>query len=588
MKEVLRLLSFSSLFKKVNTLVIVSVLFSTGGFVSYASASELVAAPLNPHFVEWQKKLDEAKTSSPGKGSTDPLGVDASHGYAPSPVNWSHLDNEIISVYGDADHILRRGSDIPASYDLRPEMPAVRDQDPFGTCWTFSAMAAAESNLIHEKSILTKDDADLSEWYLAYYGYNDESEDLPSFTYDSSEVEYYDAGGDDWRSAAILTRGTGFLEEASAPYPQSAAEAYAPDVKARKYKLNNVLYLGDLGEMEVRLKDSRINTIKEAIMEYGAVSIGICQGSDELYLNPTTKAYYISTAEDKDINHAVTAVGWDDNYAASNFNASYRPASNGAWIVRNSWGDTWGDDGYYYVSYEEGSLNDGVVYDTAAAPDKEKIYQYDPLGLCRFLEYESADPVCFANIFTASRNEKIKSVSFYTSHANSTCTVKIYKDCGNDPTGGTLAAEITKTIAAPGYNTVALDEEITIERNRKFSVVVSVSLPEQTSSSRNNANGSASRTVTSGSPAIPVEYPITGYSEKADASAGQSFISSDGIEWKDLTEESGYEKANVCIKAFGTSDDTDTGGSGGCSTGPVMLMLLSLGALPFIYKGRKQ
>ena len=90
-------------------------------------------------------------------------------------------------------------------------------------------------------------------------------------------------------------------------------------------------------------------------------------------------------------------------------------------------------------------------------------------------------------------------------------------------------------------------------------------------------------------PQIPVEYPISGYSEKATSSAGQSFISSDGIEWKDLTEESGYGNANVCIKAFGTSEHDPAGSSsGGCSTGPVMLILLGLGVLPLIYKGRKQ
>ncbi len=144
-------------------------------------------------------------------------------------------------------------------------------------------MAAAESNLIHEKVILTKDSADLSEWYLAYYGYNDESNELPAFTYPSS-LEYYNAGGDDWRSAAILTRGTGFLEESSAVYPTSAAAAYAADVQTRKYKLKNVLYLGNLGAKEVRLKDSRAETIKEAIRTYGAVSIGIDQGVTVYFL----------------------------------------------------------------------------------------------------------------------------------------------------------------------------------------------------------------------------------------------------------------------------------------------------------------
>ncbi len=560
------MLSFSSLFKKVNTLIIASILLSAGGFASYASASEIVAAPLNPHFVEWQKKIDEAKTSSPAKGSTGDQAAEAFHGYVPSPVNWSHLENEVYSVIKTTN---RLGTN-PASYDLRPEMPAVRNQGGYGTCWTFSAMAAAESNLIHEKTILTKDNADLSEWYLAYYGFNDESEGLPSFTFDSAK-KYYDVGGNDWMSAAILARGTGFLDESSAAYPdpQTEANAYKPDVQARKYKLKNALYLGNLGVKEVRLKDSRINTIKEAIRTYGAVSIGITQGDSDLYLNPTTAAYFIKS-EDSGTNHAVTIVGWDDDYATSNFNASPRPTNKGAWIVRNSWGSSFGDSGYYYVSYEEGSLNDGVAYDTVAAPDKEKVYQYDPLGLCNFLTfYDSVKPAYFANIFRASRNEKINSVSFYTSRPESQCTIEIYKDCGNDPKGGIRVAEKSITIAAPGYNTVDLDSVVEISKYVKFSVVVSILQPDISD------------------PAIPVEYPLTGYSEKATASAGQSFISSDGTTWDDLTKTSGYENANVCIKAFGTSDDTDTGGSSGCSTGPGMILLFSLAVMPFMFRGKK-
>ena len=578
------MLSAPALIKKVNILLLVSAIFISGGFVSAASAGGISAAPLNPKFVEWQKKIDAARTSAQeGGGTGNAAGV--LHGYAPSPVNWSHLDSEVISVYGGAENILKKGSEIPASYDLRPEMPAVRDQDPFGTCWTFSAMAAAESNLIHEKIILTKNNADLSEWYLAYYGYNDESNELPAFTYPSS-LEYYNAGGDDWRSAAILTRGTGFLEEYSAAYPASAAAAYTPDVQARKYKLKNVLYLGNLGAKEVRLKDSRAGTIKEAIRTYGAVSIGIQQDD---YV-AASGAYFKSTDE-LPPNHAVTIVGWDDDYPVSNFTApSNIPRSPGAWIVRNSWGSGWGDSGHYYVSYEEGSLYDGVVYDTVAAPVKEKIYQYDPLGLCNFIDYGSANPVYFANIFTASRNEKIGSVSFYTSYPESSCTVKIYKDCAGDPAGGTLMAVKSIEIAAPGYNTVDLDSEIEIPKNGKFSVVVSIALPAPTMSSGYISQSSASRGSVMMYPQIPVEYPISGYSEKATSSAGQSFISSDGLEWIDLTEESDYAEGNVCIKAFGISDDTDPGGGGGggCSTGPVVLILLGLGVLPIIYKGRKQ
>ena len=570
------LLSFTALIKKVYIFIIITILLSAGGFASYASAVEINAAQLNPLFVEWQNKMDTRKTSGSDKTSTDFFETDSSQGYAPSPVDWSHLDNVAYSVINGGSDSNRRGTTLPVSYDLRllDGIPAVRDQNPFGTCWTFAAMAAAESNLIHDKKILTKDNADLSEWYLAYYGYNDESAELPSFTNNSSK-KYYDVGGDDWRSVAILSRGTGFLDESSAAYPKSTNDIYKPAITARKYKLKNALYLGNLNTKEVRLKDSRKDTIKEAIRTYGAVSIGLTavdtseDGDTNKYYSDTTWAYYKHSAEGSTPDHAVTIVGWDDDYSLDNF--ILKPKAKGAWIIRNSWGTAYHDKGYYYASYEETSLHDGVAYDTAAAPDKERVYQYDPLGLCNFINYPDIKTAYFANIFKASRNEKINSVSFYTSRPNSQGTVKIYKNCGANPIGGTLVAEKSFTLPAPGYNTVDLDSAVAIPNYGKFSVVVSISLPDIAD------------------PAIPVEYPLKDYSEKAKASAGQSFISSDGTAWDDLPTLKDYENANVCIKAFGTLDENpaDTGSGGGCSTGPGMIILLTLAAMPLVFTRKK-
>ena len=50
-------------------------------------------------------------------------------------------------------------------------------------------------------------------------------------------------------------------------------------------------------------------------------------------------------------------VGWDDSYPRRNFGARYgRPPGNGAFLVRNSWGASFGDGGYFWVSYYDRSF----------------------------------------------------------------------------------------------------------------------------------------------------------------------------------------------------------------------------------------
>ena len=58
-----------------------------------------------------------------------------------------------------------------------------------------------------------------------------------------------------------------------------------------------------------------------------------------------------------------------------------RPSNPGAWLARNSWGELYGEGGYFYISYEEGSLKDASVYDVETCGGAgEYVYEYDPLG----------------------------------------------------------------------------------------------------------------------------------------------------------------------------------------------------------------
>ena len=118
-----------------------------------------------------------------------------------------------------------------------------------------------------------------------------------------------------------------------------------------------------------------------------------------------------------------------------------------------------------------------------------------------------------------------------------------------------------------GYHTVRLTRNVPLSGGERFSVAVRVTTPGFLNP-------------------VAVESREAGYTEKADAEPGQSFISADGVSWTDLTTQSGHEKSNVCLKAFTSVSSS----GGGCSFGGesgVSGLLLLLPLVPVLWRRRK-
>jgi C1A family cysteine protease len=460
--------------------------------------------PFNPAFVEYWNEVNQ-----PGHIQRKVV-TSTGHtlGKVPSPVNFSHLAQQPSPLASIT---------LPSSYDLRAlgKMTAVGAQGSCGACWTFATFGALESTLMPAE--------------IRSFSENN-LKDLHGF--DSLPCD----GGNTSFASAYLARWGGPVNTSDDPYQTAVTNTSPPGLPAQKHVQNINVY----ARRTSTAAPGWDNTIlKTALMTDGALHTSM-KWFDAAY-NDATAAYYYSGTLKTD--HDVTLAGWDDNYPVANFN-SPKPPGPGAFLIKNSWGTTWGQGGYFWISYYDTmyAMTDESYSYVDAEPTTNYIrkYDYDPLGLVANYGYNNTT-AWFANIFPAVASEQLAAVSFWVASNASPYTIYVYTNVTGSPIAGTLAATTTGILPLAGYHTVVLPNPVQLTAGQKFSVVVQLTTP-----SANNP--------------IPIEYALANFSSQATASPGQSFISQNGNTWADTTTAYAAT-ANVCLKAFTNGGNSLLGGS---------------------------
>lgn len=359
---------------------------------------------------------------------------------------------------------------LPSKFDLRDSgyITSVKSQSPTGSCWAHATLAAAESNMIMNG--LADNNIDLSESHLTWFTQGLASTDINDPLYGDGEslgnTDFnngaYDRGGNSWRSRAALGRWSGVQLEENAP---PVAERPAVDENLRYTSYGYLVNSDDLDA-------SDHESIKQHLMTTGALYCSYYSDNNK-YSNGEyfDEAYY--NDEIDGTNHAVTIVGWDDNYSKDNFKSDV-PPGDGAWIIKNSWGDWSHNNGYFYLSYYDVSLDYITSFEIVDTSTYNNIYQYDGAMPDSYYRYPSSSFTA-ANVFTAADNETISAAAFYTGEASVPYIVSIYADVEDgDPTSGTLLTTQTGSIPYKGYHVVDLNEAVAVSKGTKFSVVVTL------------------------------------------------------------------------------------------------------------------
>ena len=339
---------------------------------------------------------------------------------------------------------------LPTQYDARNAgyESKLKDQGNTNLCWAYSAMNASEASILKDG---LADSVSLNPTSIAYHRFNREEDMLGNFKGEQSDTDFLNASGNIGIVSTLLSEWYGPVDE-SVPY--NASPFYNS-----KYKLTDAIEISNSSYT----KKEKIKAIKQAILDYGAVTFSYYNARETYYYNPKNET---ST---NGISHACTLIGWDDNIVSSSFLPG-GASQNGGWLVKNSYSSL----PYFYLSYDSDSSQ---VY--AFKYKKSDAFDYN-----YFYDNSLDDSISSlyaiknaANIFEVKKsNQILKAVNIGLSGFNTNCKVKIYTNISDisNPTNGTLVYEKEQVLDFPGYRTIYIDKPVKLTLGTYYSVIIEV------------------------------------------------------------------------------------------------------------------
>ncbi|MCV3754342.1 C1 family peptidase, partial [Ureaplasma zalophigenitalium] len=218
-------------------------------------------------------------------------------------------------------------------------------------CWAYSIVGVSEANIVKNQLYKIPDTLDLSEKSIAFKTKNRDinSDPLGNSNFDIYQTQFWNTGGFTKDAGYAVMQWNNLINETE------DFKGYNFDIP---YKAEDFI--------EIDHKDR--SAIKKYIVKNGAVGFGFSAGETATYYNELT-----STSQKK-YGHAATIIGWDDNISKDLFGNGTK--TDGAWIVKNSWGTHLLEKGYMYISYET-NISETFTFNYVNKNKYDNNYYYD-------------------------------------------------------------------------------------------------------------------------------------------------------------------------------------------------------------------
>lgn len=397
-------------------------------------------------------------------------------------------------------------SQIPQNYDSRNYnlVTPVKNQGlECGSCWAFASCAAIESSLLKQG-----------------YGTYDLSEDnlIDCHNFDQAPCEW----GNYYMAHSLLASHRALLKETDAPYNPNSKTC---PINSRTPP-SPPIYVEDIRFIQPNETD-----IKEAIMEYGAVGSAMYFNMDNY--NTANYKFYNPSIDDSDYSHCVTIVGWNDTITFDN------APGNGGWIIKDSYGTSWANQGYFYCSYyDAGILSENVVFpkfsELPPAVNSPMVYEHDEFGWVNNYGFSSNEAFALIKYTIIPPNpsmgaQQIKRIGTWAVEENTTIEYELY----HTKNGNSLEDKITSGSVKcdhVGYYTIPLSTN-TDTLFTDIYIKIKYTCPTGTQKP------------------IPVEEKETNHTSAFSPSSDVCWISSDGKNWSKTGSDTSYN-FDLCIKMY--------------------------------------